>query len=79
VQLKLNAALHGHQQGLPLASERQTVEHFLTRWLEDTARPSVRPRVFIRCRELLTLHVIPFLGKRPLVKLTPQELNTLYG
>jgi integrase len=79
VQLKLTAALRDHQQGLPLAPERQTLEHFLTRWLEDTARPSVRPRVFIRYRELLTLHVIPVLGKRPLVKLTPQELNTLHG
>jgi len=79
VQLKLTAALRDHQQGLPLAPERQTLEQFLTHWLEDTARPSGRPRVFIRYRELLTLHVIPVLGKRPLVKLTPQELNTLYG
>ncbi len=79
VQLKLTAALRDHQQGLPLAPERQTLEQFLTHWLEHTARPSVRPRVFIRYRELLTLHVIPILGKRPLVKLGPQALSALYG
>jgi integrase len=79
VQQKLTAALRDQQQGLPLAPERQTIERFLLSWLDDVAQPSVRPRVFIRYRELLTLHAIPTLGKRPLTKLQPQEVNSLYA
>src|SRR5215203_227790 len=46
VQGKMQAALRDTQQGRPLPSGRETVGHFLTRWLEDWARASVRPSTF---------------------------------
>src|SRR3954464_15077501 len=45
VQEQLKVVLRDQQQGLPLAGERQTVEHFLQSWLADVAQPGVRPRV----------------------------------
>ncbi|MBI4491737.1 MAG: site-specific integrase [Chloroflexi bacterium] len=79
VSEKLKAALHDQAAGLPLPSERQTVGQFLERWLEDSAKPNVRPRTFTRYHDLLTLHAIPTLGKRPLAKLSAQDLQALYG
>ena len=43
VAAQLTQALHDQQHGLPVAPDRQTVGTFLTRWLEDSVKPSVRP------------------------------------
>ncbi len=40
---KLKGVLHEHQAGLPVSSERQTVQQFLDRWLVEVVKPSVRP------------------------------------
>ena len=53
VQVKLAAARRSVDDGLPLPSERQTLGQFLQRWLTDVAEPNLRPRTFIRYRELL--------------------------
>ena len=79
VQQKLAAAQRAVQDSLPIPSERQRFGAFLAGWLEDVARPNLRPRVFVRYRELLTLHAIPTLGTRPLAKVTPQDLQALYA
>ena len=46
-------------------------------WLE-MMKPTIRLRTWTRYRELLTLHVVPTLGKLPLSKLTVQLVLTLY-
>ena len=46
VQRKLTKTLNDQQFGLPIAAERQAVAAFLTRWLEGTAKPRLRPRTF---------------------------------
>jgi hypothetical protein len=62
VQLKLTAALRDHQQGLPLAPERQTLEHFLTRW---SPRGS-RPRPLRTCTGCCTARFeMPYAGTSP--------------
>ena len=78
VQEKLGQAQHARRQGLTLPAERQQVGPFLERWLEDVAKPSVRPSTYVRYRELITLHAIPVLGRRRLAKLAPQDLQALY-
>ena len=79
VQQKLAAAQRALKDGLPVTSDRHRLGQFLERWLEDVSRPSVRPRTYIRYRELLTLHAIPALGNRPIARITPQDLQRLYG
>jgi integrase len=44
VQQQLTKALRDHQQGLPVAPERQTVAAYLQTWLETAAKSKLRPR-----------------------------------
>lgn len=78
VSRKLAAALKARQDGLPLVAERQTVGKYLEHWLES-ARPSLRPRTWLRYEQLLRLHTIPALGRVSLVKVEPQHLQRLYA
>jgi len=77
VRDKLTGALRAHQQGLPLAGERQKVDAFLARWLDEVARPKVRPSTFRSYESLVRIHIAPALGHVPLAKLTPQDVNAL--
>ncbi len=43
VQDKLRAAQRDLDAGLDVGAKTQIVAQFLTRWLEDTARPTLRP------------------------------------
>jgi len=80
VQEKLIAALRDKHQGLPLAlGPRQTLGQFLAHWLQAVAQPKLRPRTLARYRELIMIHIIPTLGKRPLQKIAPQDLQHLYA
>jgi integrase len=75
---KLTHVLGTVQQGLPVRSdERLTVGAYLTRWLEEVARPKVRPSTHQSYERLLRLYVLPALGRRPLAKLTPQEVQAM--
>jgi integrase len=74
---KLTAALRDRDRGLPIVAEQQTVEQYLTSWLE-MMQPVLRPRTWIRYRELLTLHAIPALGKTRLARLSAQQVQGLY-
>ncbi len=75
VQEKLTAALRAHQQGLPVAPERQTFGQFLERWLANSVKPTVRPLTYERYAQLVRLHITPVLGRIPLAKLGPQEVQ----
>jgi integrase len=75
VQQQLTKALRDHQQGLPVATERQTVANFLTNWLETAAKPKLRPRTYASYRQTITQHLIPALGRTILQKLTPQQVQ----
>ena len=61
-------------KGLPLVGEKQTVGQFLTDWLAHSVRPSVRPRTFSDYEQKVRLHIIPYLGRVRLSKLTPQHV-----
>jgi integrase len=66
-------------QGVLLSGEDQTLDTFLTSWLQDTIKNKVRARTHERYCELLQLHVLPILGKVQLQKLLPQHLQKLYN
>ncbi len=72
---KLRTAARTHEDGLPKAQERQTVAQFLEHWLEHSAKQRVRPRTLDSYRELAKLHVAPELGKKALVRLSPQDVQ----
>jgi integrase len=78
VAQRLTAALRDRENGLPIIGEKQTVEEYLTSWL-DVTQHTIRPRTWKRYSELIRLHALPTLGKIRLAKLTPQQIQTLYS
>jgi len=61
--------------GLVLAATRTTVAEFMTRWVEDSARPSVRPRTYQIYRWLIDKHLSPRIGGVRLDKLSPMHVQ----
>ena len=75
---KMAKMLGDIRQGLPLG-DKSTVREFLTRWLEDSAKPSIRPRTFIGYEQITRTHLIPALGALLLHKLAPADLQRFYA
>lgn len=61
--------------GLKPTSDRLSVAQFLTDWLENTARSSVRPSTFGSYEMLCRVHIMPRLGSIPLARLSPQDVQ----
>lgn len=72
---KLSLARHSLQQGLPLAEERQTLGQFLSHWLQDYAKVKVRPKTYTSYEQLIRVHITSDLGRIPLAKLSPQQVQ----
>ena len=77
VAKKLTDALQSQQLGLPVEPDRQKVGQFLDHWLEEAARPSVRPKTYIFYEGIVRLHLKPQLGRHGLQKLGPQHISRL--
>jgi integrase len=77
VQDKLRATQRDLDAGLDIGAKTQTVAQFLTRWLEDTARPTVRPSTYASYAGHVHHHLIPALGHHQLTKLTPQHVQKM--
>jgi len=77
---KLGKAIADRERGMPVVSDRQTVAQFLEQWLQDSAKPAVRQSThasYASYASYIHHHLIPSLGRRPLAKLTPQEVQAL--
>lgn len=72
----LKVVLRDQQQGLPIAVEHQTVEHYLTRWLTDVVAPKVRPSTMDIYQETVR-RIVPHIGRVELAKLTPQHVQRM--
>lgn len=66
------------ERGLPLVAGQQTVQHYLTEWLE-TKRTAVDPASYRRYRQMVTRHLIPALGGVRLRDLTAQQIERCYA
>lgn len=73
---QLRTMIQAHQHGTLVAPGRVTLGQFLTRWLEDCARPKLRPRSFESYTQVVRLHIAPSLGHVPLQKLAPQHVQS---
>ncbi len=72
---ELTTALRNQQLGLPIVSEKQTVEPFLKHWLEQVVKPRVRPRTHRTYADIVKLHLTPGLGDVALGRLSPQKIR----
>lgn len=74
---QLTKGLRDTQQGLPVGHARTTVEQFLDHWLEESARPTLRPLTYVTYRGLVRHHLVPALGHVRLDRLTPAQVQTM--
>lgn len=75
VVAKLRGIIQAHEQGTLEAPARLTVAQFLSQWLEDSARPKLRPRTFVTYAQVIRSHIEPGLGRIPLRRLSPQNVQ----
>lgn len=78
VREQLRKLRHQLDQGLPIVSDKRTVEEFLKEWLE-TVRPRLQPTTYARYEQLIRIQTIPEIGKVKLSKLTAQQAQKLYA
>jgi integrase len=73
-QAALNEALTGVQRGTYIAPSRQTVTDFLTLWVEGV-RTEVQVTAWISYKQMVEQYVIPHLGSKRLVELSPMHIK----
>lgn len=56
-----------------------TVEQWLTHWLENIARPSVRYKPYVGYRTAVYRHLIPGLGAHRIDRIEPEHFEKLYA
>lgn len=77
VQLKLADVLRARDRGLPQTDHRITVGHFIGHWLQEVARPDLRPSTYRSYEAIVRLHIEPRLGRVRLAKLRPELVQEL--
>jgi len=73
----LRKGLQARDEGRLAVGPRQTVLQFLTRWVEETAKPGVRESTYRRYEHAIVHTIAPHIGKVPLSSLTAQHVQTL--
>src|SRR4051812_16172274 len=57
VRDQLDKARQQFKHGVELGADRERLTVFLKRWLEDTAKPRLRPRIFIGYKQHVDSHL----------------------
>lgn len=78
VQDKLKELVRQRDQGLLLAASNQRVGDYLRRWLQDSAKPGVRPRTY-DSYELQVRRLQPLIGSIKLSLLSPAHVQNAYA
>jgi integrase len=79
VQEKLEKLRQEPTIGLAHYAVKLTVGMFLIRWLEDTAKQTVRQTTYACYESTIRLHIVPEIGHIRLSSLTPMHLQDLYA
>lgn len=77
VAQKLASALEAKARGTLVMAPQQPLGTFLEQWLRDSVKPRVRPWTYKGYEVLVRVHIVPELGRVPLQKLTPQQVQRL--
>lgn len=74
---KLRKAQHGIDLGQAPIDGRLTTSGFLNAWAKDTLPGSVKPSTVANYRDVLKHYVIPHVGRVPLAKLGPEDVQAM--
>lgn len=64
------------RRGLPAVTTTMTVGEYMTYWLHEVARPSVRRTTYATYEGAVRLHIVPGIGKRKLKTLQASHIRT---
>lgn len=78
VSQKLTKAMADRDGGLVYDAGKLTTGEYLTAWLADSVRDTVRQRTYERYESLVRVHIVPTLGRVKLKSLTPAHVRGLY-
>lgn len=78
VRVKLTRAIAERDAGVVLLTETPTLERYLTRWLNNSVRASVRQRTYESYEYVVHKHLVPALGAKKLKNLTPDQVQDFY-
>jgi integrase len=78
-QAVLNKLLRDKDTGTLLTPERMSLDEYLDRWLETAAKPGLRECSYNDYVWLMKCYVRPALGARQLARITPLDIQGLYG
>jgi integrase len=67
------------ERGTAVVHSRMTVGEYMAYWLDTSARHRVRATTLESYEQKTRLYIVPALGGVPLQKLTPAQLQALYG
>lgn len=79
VSEKLASLLAAQREGLLGDPARETVEQFLSRWMETVQKQRVRPSTYENYATIIRAHISPTIGRLRLDRLTPAHLQELYA
>jgi len=71
--------LHEKEQGTLATGSRQLLGVYLTNWLEQVYKPTVRPNTYKQYRSIVNYHLIPALGNIAVQKLTAEKVQSFYA
>jgi integrase len=75
---KLTNAMADRNGGIVYDAGKQTVGEYLTRWLADSVKDTVRQRTYERYESIVRVHLVPAIGRIKLKALTPAHVRGLY-
>jgi integrase len=75
---KKRQALADADRGLVFDAGTLTVEEYLSRWLADSVRDTVRSTTFERYEQITRKHIVPEVGRVKIKALTPAHVRGLY-
>jgi integrase len=78
VAKKLAKALSDREGGLIFDAEGLKLREYLSRWLEDSVKDTVRNTTYERYEQISRTHIIPMLGDVKLKTLSPTHVRGLY-
>lgn len=65
-------------KGTYVEPKTTTLESWIEKWLSEYAEPSVSAKTLERYQQLLRVHVIPHIGKKPIQKVSIPDVHSLY-
>jgi integrase len=75
---KLTRAMADRDCGLFVDSENMTLSEYMSRWLNDSVKGSVKPKTFESYKWLVRKHIAPALGRVKVRAISPVHLQGFY-